>query len=516
MNVAGLTVKIDGDASGLIAETKKAGAAAEILKNDYSLSYGTIKNDLYKSQRNRVEHYVDSYDLSAKEEIAAWENMMKRFKYDSAVMLDIEAKIANATKRMWQEAIDAQEFALEMGYIKEEEYYSWLADYRDENFAKWSDQYNSATLELKNYSDTLYSRMLSDAVGRLNEYEEQFDTWINHSIKMGELNADEQIAAYNRFATNYNAMVSEIVLTTELGAEDVKELWDKVFEVRRASDESIYALTGSGYDKWQSDMKNWIELRSTYDDWESYGDSEAEAYSRAIARQKEFYESGDIGWQEYMDNTFKYTLERYRAAEAEYDEMLLDYRNKISTERSELTEKENALKENWTLSDRKKDISELDRLTEIYKNAATDKGKEKYKELIDEREQLRREEQLYQLEIENNEIIEQMEEEYSSLEANKKRMLSSLKSSTQQIGYSIDEVRDIADGIGIELEDASASAVDMMYDIYDMLTQIRDAARDGGSSYTDSRSISISGVDENTVRAMINGTIITGLGQVMY
>lgn len=514
MDIAGLTVTIDGDASGLIAETQRARAAAAVLQSDYTMNFGTVKNDFYKAQRGRVEHYVDTYDLSAAEEIAAWNKMLERFSYDAAAVIDIQEKLADATKRMWEEAIESQKFALEMGYIGEEEYYSWLAQYRDTNFARWSEQYRDATLELKEYSDSLYAEMLGSATEKLSTYEKEFDTWIKHSIEMGELNSDEQIAAYERFANNYNAMVSEIVLTTQLGAEDVKALWDKAYEIRRASEENVYSLTGGAYEKWESDMQGWFDMRNTYDDWEEYGDSIVEAYSRAIVRQREFYEAGEISWQEYMDNTLRYTLERYSAAENEYDEMLADYRNEINATRSELTEKENALKTSWTVRDRKTDIAELERLIAIYENAATDRGKEKYEELLKEREKLRREEELYRLEVENNAVIEQMEEEYSALEANKKRVLSSLKSSTANIEYGIDDVRDIANELGVNYSNATESTINMMYEIYDMLTQIRDAARHS-SSYTDSRNISISGADENTVRAIINGTIISGLGTVI-
>jgi len=222
-------------------------------------------------------------------------------------------------------------------------------------------------------------------------------------------------------------MVSEIVMTTQLGADEVSSLWDKAYEIRNSSEESIYGITGGKYEKWQSDMDNWIDIRSTYDDWELYGDSLAKTYARAVGQIEEFYDDGVISWQEREDKKLEYSLKMYRAASDEYDEILSEQQERIDELRDKFREEESDLRSSWEVSDRREDLGEVNRLLSIYKNAGTDSGQEKYKELLRRKEQLEREEELYQLEMENNAIIEKLEAEYRQLESGKSQVLSRLK-----------------------------------------------------------------------------------------
>ena len=53
------------------------------------------------------------------------------------------------------------------------------------------------------------------------------------------------------------------------------------------------------YSAWQKDADAWQELRSTYDDWDKYGDSEEDFLKRKIDRVKEFYNAGKISLRNY-------------------------------------------------------------------------------------------------------------------------------------------------------------------------------------------------------------------------
>lgn len=512
MDIAGLTVKIDGDVSGLLSEVERAKAAAAVLEKNYSYAFARIKNDLYKSQRERIERYVNTYDLSGAQEKAAWDNMRSRFGNDAYALAEINEKAAEATRRMWEEEIEAHKFALEMGYTSEEEYYSWLAQYRDTNFTKWTKQYNEATLELKKYSDSFYDTALK----QLDGYEDEFDKWISHSIKMGELNADEQAAAYGRFAENYNALVSQIVATTQLGAEEVNALWSKAYEIRHESEEKIHSIVGGEYERWLGDMQGWIDLRATYGDWESYGDSLSQTYARAIERVKEFYEAGTISWQECEDKKLEYSLAMYRAAGDEYDAVLDGQAAKISELRDEFAREEEELRTSWEVSDRKEELDEVNALLAIYKNASTEKGKARYNSLLDTKEKLMREQQLYNLEVRNNQALEELEKEYKMMEARKSALLSQLRYTGGDISATSSDIRDIARAIGVDYVNSAQSTLEALSGIADILTGISKRMR-STNTYNDNKTVNIAGgMSESAVSRVINGTVVSGLGSVIF
>lgn len=56
-------------------------------------------------------------------------------------------------------------------------------------------------------------------------------------------------------------------------------------------------------------------MRSTYGDWDKYGDSEEAFLKRKIDRVKEMYEAGTISFEEYIDDTNQYSMDLYKAQE---------------------------------------------------------------------------------------------------------------------------------------------------------------------------------------------------------
>ena len=79
--------------------------------------------------------------------------------------------------------------------------------------------------------------------------------------------------------------------------------------------------------------------------------------------------------------------------------MTICYINKL---RDEFSAQEQALQDSWTVEDRKADMSETQAQLDIYANAVTDRGQQKYKELQEQMKQLQRDEELYQLQVKNN------------------------------------------------------------------------------------------------------------------
>lgn len=302
--------------------------------------------------------------------------------------------------------------------------------------------------------------------------------------------------------------------------EEIRDLTNDISSMR-------LDLNSQKFELWERDFENWTQMHEVYGDWEDVGDSLSQSYARAIERQREFFEAGIIGWQDYHDNVFEYSLEMYKAASDEYDEMLAEQSEYINKMQEEFSKQEEELRTSWEVEDRGADLDEVNRLLAIYDNSVTDTGRQKYKDLLEQKKQLEREEKLYQLQVRNNAVLEQLRTEYDVMEENKKAALSGLRmtgddiaSSNAYISDTADDIRSLAAAIGVQYSAAADSTLNTLEDIYQLLSSIKNVLgiRAGNSqTYNDSRTINVSsGLSENSVRAIINGTVLSGLADFIY
>ena len=122
-------------------------------------------------------------------------------------------------------------------------------------------------------------------------------------------------------------------------------------------------------------------------------------------------------------------MELDEAASA-YDEMLSNQSKYISDMRDKFSKQEQELRDSWTVSDRKTDMATVREQLDLYRGAVTDRGQQKYKELQEQLKQLQRDEELYNLQVANNAVIENLEAEYSKLEADKASVLAGIARNT--------------------------------------------------------------------------------------
>lgn len=137
----------------------------------------------------------------------------------------------------------------------------------------------------------------------------------------------------------------------------------------------------------------------------------------------------------------------YKAASDEYDEMLAEQSEYINKMQDEFSKQEEELRTSWEVEDRGADLDEVNRLLAIYDNSVTDTGRQKYKDLLEQKKQLEREEKLYQLQVRNNAVLEQLRTEYDVMEENKKAALSGLRMTGDDIASSNAYISDTADDI---------------------------------------------------------------------
>lgn len=454
-----------------------------------------------KSDREHIRKTTYSI-IPAWEELEWLDEMKRKFASDAEVIKEIEEEVVTYTKNMWSENLETQQYALDMGWISQEEYYSHLAAYRDENFAPDTEEYRDATLKLHKYSVQLIddandvSKAWTDmrntfndwdeigesplaAYQRINErnlqavsegnktYQEYLDlmndtteniivgrtdysfNWIDHAQKYEALDADETIAGLERVQT----YVDEFF-------DGLGELTDEQRVIKIDLDTT---LADKKMDAWADKMSEWEDDADWYQKqanvygWDfMHDDSEVDFYKRKINEYTNF--SNDINLSE---NDRKYALrqademrlELYKATEDKYDDMLDLAKDRMDEVEKLLDEKLSALDEKWEVEDRAENKAETLSDIEKYKNAVTIEGREKYQEALDKLKEIEREEQRYAIELENNAIMEQMQADYEALEAEKQRILEQTREANMKIASLVEPLKTLETGMNNKVDE---------------------------------------------------------------
>ena len=143
-----------------------------------------------------------------------------------------------------------------------------------------------------------------------------------------------------------------------------------------------------------------------------------------------------------------------------FDDMLQQQQDYINKLRDEFSAQEQALQDSWTVEDRKADMSETQAQLDIYANAVTDRGQQKYKELQEQMKQLQRDEELYQLQVKNNATIESLEAEYKQMEDGKKNILTGLQNADINISAYVATITDKVSATGGNIESLLSRMLD--------------------------------------------------------
>lgn len=475
---------------------------------------GKDNSDGFVAAREALSHRKATSAMTVTEELNEWIRLSKEYTSNQKDVWDIQEEIFSLTRKQTEELNKQSE-----AYISTRTALGDWAEYGDDPISAYNriKERNLAELEAgritwDEYSDTMYSageKMLDDRV-------KQSEEWISYQKKYCNMSAEEEMAAYQRiqaYTLQYyeQGLINQEVFLKEWSANNEKYL-DADIERRAAESE-----------RWEKDMENWIKIRETYGDWDEYGDSLSQTYARSINRIDDLYARGIISWQEAEDKKLEYSLAMYEAASDEYDEVLAEQQERIDEMRDEFAKEEEALRDSWAVSDRKADLSEVNQLLRIYKNASTEAGQERYKELLKQKEQLERDEQLYQLEVKNNAVIEQLEAEYKRLEENKKQVLSRLKidcGTMSDTGLDISatsrETYELAREISLDYTAAAESTLVSLGEVVNLLEGIKKVL--GGRStntYNDNKTVNIAGgASSSEIFRYINGVVVGSIENI--
>ena len=411
-------------------------------------------NEWFELEKADLTHYKKTHNMSPTEELEWWNRLMEQFSYDSEVVKEIEEEI----------------FAAQQKIIAEQE--------------------KILKAEKKANEDAL------------SDYKRNSDAWIKYQVEVNDMGVQEQIDAYQRQLYNYNAMVSDMVVSTQYSTDEIKGIWNDFYEYKAGVDLKIGKLEKEKnyavYQKWQSDAENWKTIRDTYDDWYEAGDSPVKFYERSIEVIQQMYDGGFVGWQEYRDDSMEAQLNLYKAKMDDVD-MLLDSQKKyISSLKQQFASEENALSEKWEVQDRKASKAEISHQLDIYEGAVTQRGMDKYKSLQGQMKQIRREEEMYQLQKTHTEKLSDLEKNYDIIEANKKYLLATIEKS----GINIE---DIVSGVNYDIKSMENTITTLFAQTISAIKSIKVSS----SSYSDNRNISISGNSADIVDALKNRVGLT-------
>lgn len=412
---------------------------------------GKDNSDAFTSAKDDWTHYTKTHAVTTAQELEKWLEFQEKFKSNDKDIADIEEQIFSIMQKQTKEFNEQSKAYLEK--------HSAINDWGDNGdtpldaFKRIKDR-NYQDLQDAKITWDDYVDNVSDAGETLyDDMKSYSDSWLEHQQKYHSMSIDDYIAGIDREAERLEEFYANDVINYQKYVEEKQTLEEKRYD-------AVAQKNADEYSAWQKDADAWQELRSTYDDWDKYGDSEEEFLKRKIDRVKEFYNAGKISFEEFIDDTNKYSMELYKSQSSAVDELLQKQQDYISNIKDEFSKQEQELRDSWDVADRKTDMSEVQAQLDVYANSVTDKGQQKYKELQEQMKQLQRDEELYQLQKKNNATIESLEAEYKQMEDGKKNILTGLQNADINISAYVATITDKVSATGGNIESLLSRMLD--------------------------------------------------------
>lgn len=443
---------------------------------------GKDNSDAFTSAKDDWTHYTKTHAVTTAQELEKWLEFQEKFKSNDKDIADIEEQIFSIMQKQTKEFNEQSKAYLE----KHSAINDWgdngdtpldaFTRIRDRNMAEveagrmtWEDY----TTEMSSIGSTLYENM--------TEYSRD---WLEHQEKYNGMSAADYIAGIGRIQTYTEQMYAQGIISHKEYVEAKNKLNDEYLDKRKEQIEKEYDIS-----------KNYISEHTYFNDWQDNGDNPLDAYNRVMDRHREelangeltqdefdkyqselgsdmyserveqsknwleeqrkyygmtdeeyiaglkriqqytqeYYDLGLISRKEYNKNMTELNHDMFDQAGESFDDMLQQQQDYINKLRDEFSAQEQALQDSWTVDDRKADMAETQAQLDIYANAVTDRGQQKYKELQEQMKQLQRDEELYQLQVKNNATIEKLEAEYDALENSKADFIKSIATNIDSI-----------------------------------------------------------------------------------
>lgn len=412
---------------------------------------GKDNSDAFTSAKDDWTHYTKTHAVTTAHELEKWLEFQEKFKSNDKDIADIEEQIFSIMQKQTKEFNEQSKAYLEK--------HSAINDWGDNGdtpldaFKRIKDR-NYQDLQDAKITWDDYVDNVSDAGETLyDDMKSYSDSWLEHQQKYHNMSIDDYISGIDREAERLEEFYANDVINYQKYVEEKQTLEEKRYD-------AVAQKNADEYSAWQKDADAWQELRSTYDDWDKYGDSEEDFLKRKIGRVKEFYNAGKISFEEFIDDTNKYSMELYKSQSSAVDELLQKQQDYVSNVKDEFSKQEQELRDSWDVQDRKTDMSEVQAQLDVYANSVTDRGQQKYKELQEQMKQLQRDEELYQLQKKNNATIESLEAEYKQMEDGKKNILTGLQNADINISAYVATITDKVSATGGNIESLLSRMLD--------------------------------------------------------
>ncbi len=376
---------------------------------------GKDNSDAFTSARDDWLHYTRTHAVTVLEEYEKWLEFQEKFKDNEKDIQDIEEQLFSYRQKMYSERVNASE-----SWLDHEERYNGLA----------ASDYIAGLDRMKQYMAEYYA----EGIISREEYNEQIlrldEKRIDKEREMLKKQQDESLAwigdrTYFNDWQNYGdtpeAAYGRVKERLDTALAEGKILWDDYNDYLSEAGSALYQGR-------REQSESWLEEQRKY-----FGMS-AEDYVAGLEREKayteEYYRLRLISAREYHEGMTEINHQIWDEAASAYDDMLSKQSEYISDMREKFSDEEQALRDSWDTLDRDEDMDDVRRQLEIYAGAVTDRGQQKYKDLQEQLKQLERDEELYQLQVNNNAVLERLEAEYDRAEDAKADFLKSIAVNT--------------------------------------------------------------------------------------
>lgn len=398
---------------------------------------GKNNSDAFTAAKDDYSHYTKTHAVTTAEQLEKWLEFQEQYKENEKDIWDIEEQIFSLQQKLYSERVKESE-----NWLAHEEKYNGMGvdDYLagiDRMKAYTEEYYAQGIISHKEYTDAMLDLDEKYIDKRKEQLEELYDlskAYISEHTYFNDWaeNGDDPLAAYNRVMDRHREALENGDLTQEEFDEYAKEIGSDMYSERK-----------------EQSLK-WLEEQRKY-----FGMSDEE-YVRGLERIKEYtqqyYNEGLISRQEYNEAMTELNHSAWDEAESAYEDMLSKQQEYISDLRDQFSKQEQALRDSWDVEDRAVDMADVQNQLDIYKGAVTDRGQQKYKELQEQMKQLRRDEELYQLQVANNATIESLEAEYKQMEDSKANILEGLRTANVNISAYVNSISDSLSQTGGRVE----------------------------------------------------------------
>ncbi len=425
---------------------------------------GKNNSDAFTAAKDDYSHYTKTHAVTTAEQLEKWLEFQEQYKENEKDIWDIEEQIFSLQQKLYSERVKESE-----NWLAHEEKYNGMGvdDYLagiDRMKAYTEEYYAQGIISHKEYTDAMLDLDEKYIDKRKEQLEELYDlskAYISEHTYFNDWseNGDDPLAAYNRVMDRHREALANGDLTQEEYDKKMSELGSTMLSERTEQ------------------SKNWLDEQRKY-----FGLSDeayAEGLNRIKAYTQQYYDWGLISRREYNEAMTELNHSLWDEAADAYDNMLGKQSDYISDMQKQFSDAEQALRDSWDVEDRAIDMADVQNQLDVYKGAVTDRGQQKYKDLQEQMKQLQRDEELYQLQVANNAVIEELQAEYEQLEADKSTFLSAIATNTDI------DVSGIVGELTSGIEQSSNTITRTLSEIIDAIHGIKMEQQ----NFTDSRSI---------------------------